>query len=92
MSQILNINIKNSLRNIGYRELDRGRYYSSEEFEMDQIKEAGLSVWRGYQVTVTPVNANLFLKVDVCSRVLRLESLLETMKATKKIKDKVFIN
>lgn len=59
---------------------------------MDQIKEAGLSVWRGYQVTVAPVNNSLFLKVDVCSRVLRIESLLDTMKNTKKIKDKAFIN
>ncbi len=59
---------------------------------MDQIKEAGLSVWRGYQVTVAPVNNSLFLKVDVCSRVLRIESLLDTMKNTKKIKDKTFIN
>lgn len=92
LSQILNINIKNSLRNIGYRELDKGRYYSADEFEMDQIKEAGLSVWRGYQVTVAPINHSLFLKVDVCSRVLRLESLLDTMKNTKKIKDKAFIN
>ncbi len=59
---------------------------------MDQIKDAGLSVWRGYQVTVAPVNNSLFLKVDVCSRVLRIESLLDTMKNTKKIKDKTFIN
>lgn len=92
LTQILNINTKNSLKNIGYRELDRGRYYNSEDFEADKIKEAGLSVWRGYEVTVNTVNANLFLKVDVCSRVLRLESLLDTMKNTKKIKDKAYIN
>jgi hypothetical protein len=91
-TQILNINTKNSLKSLGYRELDRGRYYNSEDFETDKIKEAGLSVWRGYEVTVTPVNANLFLRVDVCSRVLRLESLLDTMKNTKKIKDKAYIN
>jgi len=28
LSQILNINIKNTLRNIGFKELDKGKYYS----------------------------------------------------------------
>lgn len=49
-------------------------------------------MWRGYEVTTVPIAAKFYLRVDVCSRVLRLESFLETMKKTGKIKDKVYIN
>ncbi len=52
LSQVLNVNTKNVLRNIGFKELDKGKYYNDSEFEQDVIKEAGLSVWRGYQVNM----------------------------------------
>lgn len=56
------------------------------------VREAGLQVWRGYQVTVSNVASKLYLKVDVCSRVLKIESFLDTLKNTTKIKDKTYIN
>jgi hypothetical protein len=92
LSQILNVNTKNVLKEIGYKELDKGKYYKDEDFGVDKINNAGLSVWRGYQVNVCPVNGKLFMRVDVCSRVLRQQSFLDTMKETNSIKDKKYIN
>lgn len=51
-----------------------------------------MSVFRGYSVNLTSAGSELYLKVDVCSRVLRLETFLETMKNTGSIKDKTLMN
>jgi len=72
LSQVFNINTKNVLRNIGFKELDKGKYYNDDDFGVDKIKDAGLSVWRGYQVTMITVGDKLYLRADVCSRVLRI--------------------
>jgi hypothetical protein len=85
-SQVCNINTKNVLAKIGFKELDRGKFYCDEDFNQDVIHEAGLSVWRGYQVNICNIANKLYLKADVCSRVLRVETFLETMKKTNKIK------
>jgi hypothetical protein len=52
--------------------LDKGKFYKDSDFEKDKLTDAGLSVWRGYSVTVESVNSKLFLKIDPCSRVLRI--------------------
>ena len=91
-SQFLNINMKNVLNNIGFKELDKGKYYQASQLGTDVIKQAQLSVWRGYQINIVSIKSKLYIRADVCSRVLRVESLLETMKNTGRMNDKNFIN
>lgn len=43
-------------------------------------------------MTVAPIASNLYLKVDVCSRVLKTESFLDTLKKTNNMNDKLYIN
>ncbi len=43
-------------------------------------------------MNLVAVANKLYMRVDVCSRVLRLESFLETLKKTKKLQDKAYIN
>lgn len=56
-----------------------GRYYCTEDFLKSRVEETGLSVWRGYKVSVVPINSKPYLQVDVCSRVLREENFLRTI-------------
>lgn len=90
--QMYNVNTKNQLREIGFKELDKGKYYLDNEFGQDEIKFAEISIWRGYQVNITSIGNKFYCKVDVCSRVLRIENFFATLKNTGKMKDKKFIN
>lgn len=45
------------------------------------VKNAGLTVWRGYKVCVVPINFKLYLQIDICCRVLREETFLETLRS-----------
>jgi hypothetical protein len=60
------------LKEIGFKELDRGKYYNDDDFGVDKLQNAGLSVWRGYQVNLVTIAHRFYLKADVCSRVLRI--------------------
>ena len=83
ISQILNINTKDSLRKDGMIELSPGSYYNKESIGKDKA-DGRLSVWRGFGITVSVFNKKLFLQVDPCSRVLRDETFLETLEMDRK--------
>lgn len=81
--QVLNINAKQRLRNNNMVELYPGSYYNKTTIN-DNKTDAKLSVWRGYDLTVSIYNNKMFLQIDPCSRVLREESFLSTMEASRK--------
>ena len=83
ISQILNINTKDSLRKDGMVELSQGSYYNKDSIGKDKA-EGRLSVWRGFGVTVSVFNKKLYLQVDPCSRVLRDETFLQTLEFERK--------
>lgn len=83
VSQVLNINSKQVLRKDGMVELYPGSYYSKDNINENKTGN-GLSVWRGFDITVTTYNKKLYLQVDPCSRVLREENFLETLEKDKK--------
>ena len=51
-------------------ELTRGNYFSTKE-ENYHRADGRLEVWRGFSVTVSVYNKQLYLQVDPVSRVLR---------------------
>ncbi len=82
--QVLHINIKNMLKQSNMIELTVGNYYDQDSINDNASKEFGLNVWRGYKASIAPVNNKIFIQIDVCSRVLRGESFLETLEAERR--------
>ena len=70
ISQVLNINTKQILRKEGMIELSPGNYYNTDTLNDNQA-DGMLSVWRGFNITVSIYNKSLYLQIDPCSRVLR---------------------
>lgn len=67
--QVINTQIKNTLRNeLQMNDLGNSKYFDKEE---DNLKDFGLSVKRGFRFTIAPIAKNIFIQVDVCSRVLQ---------------------
>ena len=77
--QILNINIKSTLKSIGMQELDKGKYYENKKFGQNQLNTSNLNVWRGFKLSIVPLNNEFCLQVDICSRVIRSETLLDVI-------------
>lgn len=76
--QILNVSLKNMLTSVGLTELGKQSQYFQREFEDSQdLDEKGLNVLKGFRFTLTSLNCGLLLQVDVCSRVLQSNNLLE---------------
>lgn len=73
--------MKTKLRGIGMYGLGKAnQYYHSNQHERQALKEAlekGLSVLRGFKLTLTPLDKTIYLQIDVCSRVLQKRNLLE---------------
>ena len=78
--QILNIDLKQTLRSMRMHELGKsGKYFevNQSDPEQDELKENGrLNVLRGYKFTLAPLHKGIFLQVDICSRVLQSQNLL----------------
>jgi len=76
--QILNVSLKNMLTSVGLTELGRQSQYFQREFEESaELDSKGLSVLKGFRFTLASLNCGLLLQVDVCSRVLQSDNLLE---------------
>lgn len=77
--QVLNINLKQALKNAKLFELGK----SSKFFEQGQmgehpdLQEIGLDVIRGFKLTLVQLNRGICLQVDTSSRVLQSKNLLE---------------
>lgn len=52
LAQVMNIRMKQDFKELGLKELDKGKFYRDEDFGANKISDAGLSVWRGYSATV----------------------------------------
>ena len=76
--QVLNINAKQRLRNNDMVELYPGSYYNKKEINMNKA-DGRLTVWRGYDITVSIFNKKMYLQIDPCSRVLSDLTFLQTM-------------
>lgn len=61
-------------------ELTRGKYFDEKEV---MVKEAGLSILRGFKFTLVTLKSGLFLQIDVCSRVFRTQNFLEEIMTQK---------
>ena len=83
IAQVLNINVKQTMRKDGMVELIPGSYFHKDTINENKT-EGKLNVWRGHMATVAVFNKKLYLQVDPCSRVLRDENFLETMNEEKK--------
>lgn len=83
INQIFNNRVKQVLREKDMDELTRGKYFDKKEID---VKEAGLSIIRGFKVTLCTLKSGMFLQIDVCSRVFRSNNLLEEL-TTKKSRD-----
>lgn len=83
INQIFNNRVKQVLREKDMDELTRGKYFDKKEID---VKEVGLSIIRGFKVTLCTLKSGMFLQIDVCSRVFRSNNLLEEL-TTKKSKD-----
>jgi hypothetical protein len=67
--QLINAKIKMTLKNhMNMYELGRGRYYNEK---IEKIHNLDLDVRKGFKLTVCPVNKNLLVQIDVCSRITR---------------------
>lgn len=76
--QILNVNLKNTLRTLKLSELGKPGQYFENEFDGNaELDNKGLCVLKGFRFTLAPLNSGLFLQIDVCSRVLQAKNLLE---------------
>lgn len=64
---------------MGMIELTMGKYYHKDQIN-DNVTESGLTVWRGFKANIVNINYKLYLQIDVCSRILREESFLTTLK------------
>ncbi len=83
INQIFNNRVKQVLREKDMDELTRGKYFDKKEID---VKEVGLSIIRGFKVTLCTLKSGMFLQIDVCSRVFRSNNLLEEL-TTKKSRD-----
>ena len=88
LCQMLNVGVKSKLRGEGDKrtmvELSRGVFFRRDEVGSNEEKGIGLSVWRGYRVTVVPNNGQLYLQVDPISRVLSLDNFLKMLQYDRK--------
>ena len=78
--QILNIDLKNTLRNSKMTELGKiGQFYPKDQHKerIKELEEIGLTILRGFKFTLVPLNQGISLQIDVCSRVLQSRNLLE---------------
>ena len=78
--QILNIDLKSTLRNAKMTELGKiGQFYPKDEHKerIKELEEIGLTILRGFKFTLVPLNQGISLQIDVCSRVLQSRNLLE---------------
>lgn len=66
------------------QELGRGKYYDRDSFGKDVLQQAKLSVWRGFKLSVATVCSVPLIQIDVCSRVLRSNNLLEVFNGSTK--------
>jgi hypothetical protein len=61
-------------------DLGLGKYYPNDEKEENVVPKSGLKVLKGFRFTICPLSAGLFLQIDRCSRIIRAENFLETVK------------
>ena len=77
--QILNIDLKSTLRNAKMTELGKiGQFYPKDQHKerIKELEEIGLTILRGFKFTLVPLNVGISLQIDVCSRVLQSRNLL----------------
>lgn len=59
-----------------------GKYFDlSKQIELE---EEGLIVVQGYEFTLVPLDLGITLRIDLCSRILQKQTLLELFKANTK--------
>ena len=78
--QILNIDLKNCLKGAKMMELGKnGQFYPKDQHkeEIPELRQIGLTILRGFKLTLIPLRSGLSLQIDVCSRVLQSRNLLE---------------
>lgn len=84
----LNSKLKSCLRGANICELGKvGQFYQKDQLlknfkkemqdEYMNLERAGMNVLRGYKFTLVMINSKLKLQLDVCSRVLQRNNLLE---------------
>lgn len=74
--QMLNTQLKESLIKNGMHQLGKnGKYFDlSKQIDLD---EEGLIVAQGYEFTLVPLDMGITLRIDLCSRILQKQTLLE---------------
>ena len=71
--QMANSKIKATLRNhLDMYELGRGKYY---EKAITKIGNLALDVRRGFKMTICPVNGDMLVQVDMCTRITRSDNM-----------------
>ena len=78
--QILNIDLKNTLKSCNMTELGKiGQFYPRDQHleRHQELDDLGLTILRGFKFTLVPLNVGISLQIDVCSRVLQKKNLLE---------------
>lgn len=78
--QILNVDLKSTLKNQNMNELGKqGQYYPKNQHENNppDLQDIGLNILRGFKFTLVPLKTGVSLQIDVCSRVLQSKNLLE---------------
>lgn len=77
--QILNSSLKNMLKENKFSDLGKPGQYFEDRFDgSSELDNMDLKVLKGFRFTLSKLNSGLYLQVDVCSRVLQKQNLLET--------------
>ena len=81
--QLLNIDLKNSLKKANMTELGKvGQFYAKNQLSEVHpgLHEVGLTILRGFKFTLVPLNSGISLQIDVCSRLLQSNNLFKVFK------------
>lgn len=90
--QILNIDLKNSLRNSDMTEFGKKGQFFPNKRPTDinpEIEKIGLIIERGFKLTLVPLPAGISLQIDVCSSILQRRNLLSIFNAASMSQNKL---
>jgi aubergine-like protein len=83
--QVLNSQLKKTLQAVNMIEIGRNsKYYNPKYINQNRVDGSRLKVWRGFTTSIQIISGIAYLMVDVSTRVLRDESLLETIQRLSK--------
>lgn len=78
--QVLNSELKKNLQKIGMVEIGKNsKFYDKKHINDNEVENSKLKVWRGFTTSIQILNGACYLLVDFSTRVLRNETLLDTM-------------